>query len=182
MGGLPGRLLLPLGRGRGMPRPYRVVDFIYCNRRKFAPHPSPTVTASPQGGGKKAIRAVYPVGYIIAFRSRAGHAPPLPSGGFYLLQLPQICPSSVTCGDSFPPRGSHTGGLPGRLHYPDGCNGRHICRPYGVPVIFIIKYGRGRSVPCPYCAMIFYCHVGKVAGGMGTKMPARRAGGCVQVR
>ena len=29
--------------------------------------------------------------------------------------MPQICPSSVTCGDSFPPRGSHTGGVPGRL-------------------------------------------------------------------
>ena len=33
-----------------MPRPYRVVDFIYCNNRKVAPHPSPAVTASPPKG------------------------------------------------------------------------------------------------------------------------------------
>ena len=60
MGGLPGRLLLPLGRGRAMPRPYRVVDFIYCNRRKFTPHPSSAMTGFPQG---EAIRAVYPLGW-----------------------------------------------------------------------------------------------------------------------
>ena len=38
-----------------------------------------------------------------------------PYGVPVILQSPQIYPSSVTCGDSFPPRGSHTGGLPGRL-------------------------------------------------------------------
>ena len=59
-GGVPGRLLLPLGRGRGMPRPYRVVDFIDCNNRKLTPHPSPAVTASPQG---EAIQAVCPAGW-----------------------------------------------------------------------------------------------------------------------
>ena len=39
---------LPLGRGRGMPRPYRVVNFLICNNRKTpgtvktVPYKSPT--------------------------------------------------------------------------------------------------------------------------------------------
>ena len=78
MGGVPGRLLLPLGRGRGMPRPYRVVDFIYCNRHKFPPHPSPAVTASPQG---EAIRAVYPAGWRWRETARRGQDPSLQIGG-----------------------------------------------------------------------------------------------------
>ena len=41
-------------------------------------------------------------------------------------------------------------GLPGRSICRDCCNGRHICRPYGVPVIFVIIYGCGRGMPRPY--------------------------------
>ena len=33
-----------------MPRPYGVVDFVCCGNRKFPPHQSPAVTASPTGG------------------------------------------------------------------------------------------------------------------------------------
>ena len=33
-----------------MPRPYGVVDFVYCGNRKVPPHQSPAVTASPRGG------------------------------------------------------------------------------------------------------------------------------------
>ena len=53
-----------------MPRPYRVVDFIYCNNRKFPPHQSPAVTASPQG---EAVWAVYPVGWRWRKTARRGH-------------------------------------------------------------------------------------------------------------
>ncbi len=35
--------------------------------------------------------------------------------------------------------------------------GRHICRPYGVPVMFTLSFGRGRGIPRPYRAMFFYC-------------------------
>ena len=52
---------------------------------------------------------------VIAVKSRAGRAPPLPRGDFYVLQSPQNFPSSVTCGDSFPQGGSHTGGSPANL-------------------------------------------------------------------
>ncbi|WP_294809834.1 hypothetical protein [uncultured Gemmiger sp.] len=33
-----------------MPRPYGVVVFVCCGNRKFPPHQSPAVTASPTGG------------------------------------------------------------------------------------------------------------------------------------
>ena len=46
------------------------------------------------------LRSTRYVHYTI--RSRAGHAPPLRDGGFCILQYPQVFPSSVTCGDSFP--------------------------------------------------------------------------------
>ena len=47
--------------------------------------------------------------------------------------------------------------LPVRLHCRCSCNGRHICRPYGLPVIFVITYGRGRGLPRPYGAVNFVC-------------------------
>ena len=46
-------------------------------------------------------------------------------------------------------------GLPGKSICRDVCNGRHICRPYNQPIIFIIIYGRGRGMPRPYRAMIY---------------------------
>ena len=58
----------------------------------------------------------------VAVLSRAGHTPPLPRNDLYCpvgrgdptppgkLRLPQISPSSVTCGDSFPRRGKPIGG------------------------------------------------------------------------
>ena len=33
--------------------------------------------------------------------------------------------------------------------------------PTSQPVIFIIIYGRGRGIPRPYRAMVFYCPVGR---------------------
>ena len=48
--GNPVRLALASGRGRGLPRPYGVVGFVCCGNRKFPPHQSPAVTASPTGG------------------------------------------------------------------------------------------------------------------------------------
>ena len=54
--------------------------------------------------------------YVVANeKSRAGRAPPLPRGDFYVLQSPRIFLSSVTCGDSFPQGGSLWCGLPDRL-------------------------------------------------------------------
>ena len=64
-------------------------------------------------------------------------------------RLARICPSLVGASIARP------GGLPGRLIYRDGCGGRHICRPYGVPVLLIIIYGRGRGIPRPYRAVYF---------------------------
>ena len=44
-------------------------------------------------------------------------------------------------------------GLPGRSIYRDGCNGRHICRPYRVPVMSLQPQNRGRGLPRPYRAI-----------------------------
>ena len=41
----------------------RAVIFIYCDNRKFSPHQSPAVTASPKG---EAIRVVYPQNHFVA--------------------------------------------------------------------------------------------------------------------
>ena len=67
-------------------------------------------------------------------------------------KCPIVAPSSVTCGDSFPQRGgSHIGGLPVRFRCRDGCNGRHICRPYKPTRKFVItvKSRAGRAPPLP---------------------------------
>ena len=32
-------------------------------------------------------------------------------------------------------------GFPDSSQYPGGCNGRHICRPYGLPVIIALALG-----------------------------------------
>ena len=44
-----------------MPRPYGVVNFVCCGNRKFPPHQSPTVTASPKGGSQ--LAAEFAKGY-----------------------------------------------------------------------------------------------------------------------
>ena len=46
-----------------------------------------------------------PVRLALASGRGRGIAPPLRGGGFCTLRQPQISPSSVTCGDSFPQRG-----------------------------------------------------------------------------
>ena len=50
-----------------------------------------------------------------------------------------------------PKGGSHIGGLPVRLRCRDGCNGRHICRPYKPTRKFVItvKSRAGRAPPLP---------------------------------
>ena len=89
--------------------------------------------------------------------SRAGLAPPLPRDGFLSPrrgngQPPQISPSSVTCGDSFPQKGgSLSWSLPGRLPCWEDCNGRHICRPYKPTRKFFIsiRSRAGHAPPLP---------------------------------
>ena len=49
---------------------------------------------------------------VIAFKSRAGRAPPLLVGEFWRLQSPRIFLSSVTCGDSFPQGKAFGAGCP----------------------------------------------------------------------
>ena len=68
---------------------------------------------------------------------------------------PVVAPSSVTCGDSFPQRGSHTGGLPG---------------------IFVITYGRGRGMPRPYGVVNFVCCGNRKTARRG-QYPSLRIGG-----
>ena len=48
--------VITYGRGRGLPRPYGVVNFVCCSNRNFPPHQSPTVTASPKGGSHSGRR------------------------------------------------------------------------------------------------------------------------------
>ena len=38
---------------------------------------------------------------------------------------------------------------------PLGCGGRHICRPYGYPILLLSPQSRGRGMPRPYRAMTF---------------------------
>ena len=53
-------------------------------------------------------------------------------------------------------------GFPVRSICRDGCNGRHICRPYE-PTHYIHYniYGRERGVPRPYHAVYLCCPVGR---------------------
>ena len=135
------------------------------------------------------LRSTRTIHYTI--RSRAGHTPPLPRGVFLLPRgkalppwgkvarfarrmrgnCPAVAPSSVTFGDSFPRGGSHTGGFPVRSICRDGCNGRHICRPYGVPrsIHYTIRSRAGHTPPL--LRNDFYCH----AANRKKRRPCRAA-------
>ena len=78
------------GRGRGLPRPYRAMIF-YCpvGRGDLTPPEKP----SPFGGRWRGTRRM------------RGECPAAATNQPVSLQYPQISPSSVTCGDSFPQRG-----------------------------------------------------------------------------
>ena len=101
--------------------------------------------------------------------SRAGHNPPQPRDGFLSPrrgngQPSQISPSSVTCGDSFPQKGgSLSWSLPGRLPCWEDCTGGIYAAPTNQPASFSFPFGRGRGIPRPYRAMVFY----RPAGEMG---------------
>ena len=41
------------------------------------------------------------------------------------------------------------GGFPGRSICQNGCGGRHICRPYGLPVMLLLPQNRGRGMSHP---------------------------------
>ena len=65
MGGLPGRLLLPLGRGRGMPRPYKQPGGKQLYRQS-------TRLRQVCRGRTVASRGGYPVGCIVRMVATGG--------------------------------------------------------------------------------------------------------------
>ena len=108
------------------------------------PHQSPAVTASPQRG-KPFVRFAR---YIVISGRLPGRHICRPYGVPVILQSPQNSPSSVTCGDSFPQRGKPFVRFARYIVISGRLPGRHICRPYGVPVILQSPQNFPSSVTC----------------------------------
>ena len=56
---------------------------------------------------------------------------------------------------------SHPWRLPVRSICRYSCTGGIYAAPTSQPILFIIIYGRGRGMPRPYRAVVFYCPVGR---------------------
>ena len=90
--------------GRHICRPYKPTRYIHYNIRSRAGHTPPLLRKGfycPVGRGKPSPLG----GRWRGTRRMRGRCPAVATNQPVLLQYPQISPSSVTCGDSFPQRG-----------------------------------------------------------------------------
>ena len=120
------------------------------------------------------------------------------------MQLPQSNPSSVTCGDSFPPRGSHMGGVPGRLALAQNskegsrplptnnrevssyrqstrlrqvCKGRIVASRGGYPVGCIVRMAATGGIYAAPTEYPSYCNCRKLAPHQSPAVTASPQGG-----
>ena len=114
-------------------------------------------------GKKPCRRFTHSTHYNI--RSRAGRAPPLRKKAFPLRgKVARYAPDEgrMSGNRNFPPHqspsvtaspkgGSLSCGLPVTSHFGYGCNGRHICRPYGLTryIHYNIRSRAGLAPPLP---------------------------------
>ncbi len=111
-----------------------------------------------------------PVRLALASGRGRGNAPPLRGGGFCVLRQPQISPSSVTCGDSFPHRGKphrRGGGFCMLRHSPVVIGGT-ICREsraIGVVIYSTIR-GIGVVIGSTVSGLLFTAQFGFAARGL----------------
>ena len=101
--------------------------------------------------------------FRVAVMPRAGLAPPLPRDGFLSPrrgngQPPQISPSSVTCGDTYPQKGgAERGSHPARCHVERIARAAYMPPLQTNPYFFALPQNRGRGNAPPLPCHGFYC-------------------------